>query len=140
MCTLLTLLQELLHTCRCMHLNDSFLSSRIGDHLPDRLAIHLPSSLTMKGVYERMSEEMASNTCSVISRPQFYNLWKEYFPHITIPTVRNRLIDSNTDGNFVKPCVYNKINVPLCSILSPYLYCSIGEPVCQVRHLLCSQG
>ena len=44
----------------------------------------------MKGVYERMSEEMASSA-SVISQPQFYNLWKEYFPHVTVPKVRNYL-------------------------------------------------
>ena len=36
--------------------------------------------------------------------------------------------------------VYTTKLMYLCSILSPYLYCSIGEIVCQVRHLLCSQG
>ena len=59
----------------------------LGDYLPDKLAIHLPSSMTVKSVYDRMCEERITTT-SVVSRAQFYNLWKEYYPHVTIPTVR----------------------------------------------------
>ena len=53
--------------------------------MPDRLAIHLPSSLTAKAIYERMREERGEN---VISQPQFYHLFREFFPHVVIPSVR----------------------------------------------------
>ena len=70
-------------------MHNKFLIGRIGDHLPDKLVIHLPSSLTVKAVYERMVEEMT--TCSMlhstVSQPQFYNLWKEFYPQVSIPTV-----------------------------------------------------
>ena len=54
--------------------------ARIGDHLPDKLVIHLPNSLTRKAVYERLVEEMATSSMlhSSVSQPQFYNLWTEY--------------------------------------------------------------
>ena len=61
-------------------------SLRLGDYLPDKLAIHLPSSMTVKGIFDRMCEELITTT-SLVSQAQFYNLWKEYYPHVTIPTV-----------------------------------------------------
>ena len=57
--------------------------------MPDKMAIHLPSSLTVKMIYERMREERTSD--SMISQPQFYNLWKEFYPHVVIPPVINTL-------------------------------------------------
>ena len=59
----------------------------IGDHMPDRMAIHLPSFLTSSVVYDRMKEEFEAGGHPVISQSHFYNLWKTEFPHVTIPKV-----------------------------------------------------
>ena len=64
---------------------------RVGDQLPDRLMTHLPSSLTQRAVYERMKEEMSGVT-SCVSLPQFYNLWKDYYPHVSIPSVSEVMV------------------------------------------------
>ena len=45
----------------CSNSRFSF-TGRIGDHLPDKLVIHLLSSLTVKAVYERMVEEMMGSS------------------------------------------------------------------------------
>lgn len=42
--------------------------------------------MTVKGVYDRMCEELITTT-TIVSQAQFYNLWKDYYPHVTIPTV-----------------------------------------------------
>ena len=61
---------------------------RVGDHLPDKSIIHLPSMLTVKSIFARMNEEIHSQDQSeVISQAQFYILWKEFFPHVSIPAV-----------------------------------------------------
>lgn len=65
-------------------LNIMVMFHRIGDHMPDKTAVHLPSSLTVKNVYGRMREECSQ---SIVSQPQFYNLWKQYYSHVTIPAV-----------------------------------------------------
>ena len=57
--------------------------NRIGDHLPDKAIVHLPSTLTMKSVYDRMKEDFRSQR-ETVSQPQFYNLWKEYARVISI--------------------------------------------------------
>lgn len=62
---------------------------RIGDHLPDKAIMHLPSTLTMKSVYDRMKEDFGSQR-ETVSQPQFYNLWKEYYSHVTIPAVSTK--------------------------------------------------
>ena len=54
--------------------------------MPDKAVVHLPSSLTVKSVYDRMKEEFGLQR-EVVSQPQFYTLWKEYYPHVTIPAV-----------------------------------------------------
>ena len=66
---------------------------RIGDHMPDKTAVHLPSSLTVKNVYERMKEECSQR---IVSQPQFYNLWKQHYSNVTIPSV------SPYDSNYCK--------------------------------------
>lgn len=65
---------------------------RVGDHLPDKSVIHLPSMLTIKGVYSRMNEEIDAQDSEVISQAQFYLLWKEFYPHVRIPAVSIAMI------------------------------------------------
>lgn len=55
--------------------------------MPDKAAIHLPSMLTVKAVYERMKEDLETDQHIVISLPQFYHLWNEFYSHVSIPTV-----------------------------------------------------
>ena len=54
--------------------------------MPDKVAIHLPSMLTRKSVYERMKQERV-DCDSPVSQSQFYSLWSQHYPHVTIPAV-----------------------------------------------------
>lgn len=61
--------------------------NQIGDHLPDKMAIHLPSFLTNKMIYERLISEFRAKGEDHISSSHFYKLWSEEFPHVSIPKV-----------------------------------------------------
>ena len=63
---------------------------RVGDHMPDKIAIHLPSMLSRKSVYERMKQERAE-CASLVSQSQFYALWSQNYPRVTIPAVSSLL-------------------------------------------------
>lgn len=52
---------------------------RVGDHMPDKVAIHLPSMLSRKSVYDRMKQER-SDCASLVSQSQFYGLWSQHYP------------------------------------------------------------
>ena len=56
-------------------------------HMPDRMAVHLPSFLTHGMVYGRMREELEQIGEGVISSSHFYNLWASEFPYVSIPKV-----------------------------------------------------
>lgn len=51
--------------------------------MPHKTALHLPSMLTVKAVYERMQLDLGQT----VSQAQFYKLWNQHFPHVTIPPV-----------------------------------------------------
>lgn len=60
----------------------------IGDQLPDRGIVHLPSCLTHKAIYLRMATELReAGKINIISVAQFYKLWSTHFDHVTIPAV-----------------------------------------------------
>lgn len=65
-----------------------FYFNQVGDHLPDRMAIHLPSFLTNSLVFNRMNEDFTARRLPVISQSHFYKLWATEFPHVTIPKVK----------------------------------------------------
>ena len=54
--------------------------------MPDKVAIHLPSMLTRKSVYDRMKQERVE-CASLVSQSQFYALWSKHYPHVSIPAV-----------------------------------------------------
>ena len=54
--------------------------------MPDKIAIHLPSMMSRKSAYERMKQER-SDCASLVSQSQFYTLWKQHYPHVSIPSV-----------------------------------------------------
>ena len=60
---------------------------QVGDQLPDRMAVHLPSFLTSSAIYERMKEDFDAGGHSLISRSHFCSLWKSEFSHVSIPKV-----------------------------------------------------
>ena len=62
---------------------------RVGDQMPDKAAIHLPSMLTVKAVYEKVKQDLEMDQHIVISLPHFYYLWNEFYSHVSIPTVSN---------------------------------------------------
>ena len=64
--------------------------------MPDKVAIHLPSMLTRKSVYDRMKQERVE-CASLVSQSQFYALWSKHYPHVSIPAV-------SIDGSFDNPC------------------------------------
>lgn len=60
---------------------------QIGDQMPDRMAIHLPSFLNNTLVYNRFKEDCEERREEIISQTQFLSLWKAEFPHVSIPKV-----------------------------------------------------
>ena len=65
---------------------DIFTPYRVGDHMPDKVSIHLPSMLSRKSVYEHMKQER-DDCASLVSQSQFYTLWSQHYPHVNIPAV-----------------------------------------------------
>jgi hypothetical protein len=61
--------------------------SQVGDCMPDRMAVHLPSFLTNAAVHLRLKEELEASGRPVISQSHFYNIWSTEFPHVSIPKV-----------------------------------------------------
>lgn len=53
------------------------------DYMPHKQALHLPSMLTAKAIYDRMQLDLVHT----ISQAQFYKLWTQHFPIVTIPAV-----------------------------------------------------
>lgn len=51
--------------------------------MPHRQALHLPSTLTQRAVYDKMKIEFEKT----VSVQQFYKLWNMHFKDVTIPAV-----------------------------------------------------
>lgn len=63
----------------------------MGERMPDRATVHLPSCLSKLSIYHRLEEEMKERGRSnTISQSQFFSLWKSHFTRVTIPTVSNK--------------------------------------------------
>ena len=66
---------------------DNFVSL-MGDKMPDRATVHLPSCLSKLSVYQRMAGELRQRGRSkIVSQSQFFEIWKTHFHHVTIPKV-----------------------------------------------------
>lgn len=59
--------------------------SGIGDKMPDKVATHLPSSLTVKAVHERIRKDCGSE--QIASQAQFYQLWRKFTHDVKVPAV-----------------------------------------------------
>lgn len=62
--------------------------SLMGDRMPDRATIHLPSCLSKLSVYQRMCKALKERgKTTVISQSQFFEIWKCHFSRVVIPKV-----------------------------------------------------
>ena len=62
--------------------------SLVGDYMPHRMVVHLPSNLSKLLVYHRMADEMKRRRHEqVVSQSQFFRLWDDNFSHVKIPKV-----------------------------------------------------
>ena len=60
----------------------------VGDFMPNRMVVHLPSNLSKLSVYQRMVTDMTNRKKdSIISKSHFFRLWEEHFSHVNIPKV-----------------------------------------------------
>lgn len=76
-----------LRTNEAMAWMDNFFSL-MGERMPDRATVHLPSCLSKLSIYTRMECELkARRREKVVSQSQFFEIWKAHFHHVTIPKV-----------------------------------------------------
>ena len=60
----------------------------VGDYMPIRMVVHLPSNLSKLSVYQRMVVDMTNRKKdSIVSKSHFFRLWEEHFSHVNIPKV-----------------------------------------------------
>ena len=76
-------------------------------------ALHLPSMLTVKAVYGRMQLDLGQT----VSQAQFYKLWNQHFPHVTIPPVSYTAYQETGD----QLLVYYKEHFKIFSITLNYM-------------------
>ena len=73
--------------------------NKVGDRMPMKDDVHLPSCLTKADVYSLASDDLCQGGLGCCSRASFYRIWKEEFPHVKIPRVRLK-ISSSTFTSF----------------------------------------
>ena len=59
----------------------------LGDIMPNSSSVNLPSCLTKSTIYEEMVLKMKKLKRECVSETIFRRIWKEKFPHVTIPMV-----------------------------------------------------
>ena len=63
--------------------------AKVGDKLPTKEEIYLPSCLTKADIYALASDDLSQggveHTCM---KSTFYQIWQSQFPHVKIPKVR----------------------------------------------------
>lgn len=60
---------------------------KVGDHMPMKRHIHLPSCLTKADVYFLAHDDLSQGGLECCARVTFYKIWSEEFPHVKIPRV-----------------------------------------------------
>lgn len=79
----------------------------VGDHMPDRGTVHLPSSLTKQSVYNQMRDDMERDEeTEIVGRSQFFKLWDTHFNQVSIPKVSLQLLDSTVIKALLLPLGY----------------------------------
>ena len=60
---------------------------KVGDRMPTKDDIHLPSCLTKSDVYSLACDDLSQGGLECCSLVTFYKIWTEEFPHVKIPNV-----------------------------------------------------
>lgn len=63
--------------------------SKVGDCMPMKEEIHLPSCLTKLDVYALAFDDLSQGSLECCGVSSFYNLWSAEFPNVKIPQVSN---------------------------------------------------
>ena len=61
--------------------------NKVGDHMPAKVEIHLPSCLTKGDVYALAIDDLSQGGLECCKKSTFYELWQVEFPHVKIPKV-----------------------------------------------------
>ncbi len=64
---------------------------KVGDRMPMRSALHLPSCLTKADVYGLACDDLTQGDMQCCSISTFYDVWLKEFPHVHIPKVHTYL-------------------------------------------------
>jgi len=64
-----------------------FFVSCVGQHQPDQSTIHLPSCFSVSSIYKQMVQENNTFDVESVGLSEFYHVFHEYFPNVTIPKV-----------------------------------------------------
>ena len=60
---------------------------KVGDHMPAKTQIHLPSCLTKSDVYGLAVDDLSQGGLECCKKSTFYQVWHTEFPHVKIPKV-----------------------------------------------------
>ena len=60
---------------------------KVGDRLPMKEDVHLPSCLTKADVYTLAADDLSQGDLQCCGVSTFYKIWKTEFPHVKIPKV-----------------------------------------------------
>lgn len=60
---------------------------KVGDHMPMKEEIHLPSCLTKADVYSLAADDLSQGGLECCGKSTFYRIWQREFPHVKIPKV-----------------------------------------------------
>lgn len=61
--------------------------AKVGDHMPTKTEIHLPSCLTKGDVYALALDDLCQGGLQCCKKSTFYEVWRNQFPHVKIPKV-----------------------------------------------------
>ena len=64
-----------------------FFVNCVGQHQPDQKTIHLPSCFTILSIYKQMVQEHDSLGVTSVGLSQFYRIFNQNFPHVSLPKV-----------------------------------------------------
>ena len=60
----------------------------MGERMPHRGTVHLPSCLSRLRVYNRMVSELTQRKkADIVCQSQFFHIWRLHFSHVVIPKV-----------------------------------------------------
>ena len=58
----------------------------MGERMPDRGSVHLPSCLSRLSVYSRMVSDLKQRKkADIVCQSQFFHIWRLHFSHVVIP-------------------------------------------------------